>query len=162
VIAAVGIKRLGIAVLALAAAGVFALVILPFLMPADAVRDAVKADPRRHRARSGASAPHLGIAVPDRHRELRGREPRRQPHRRALRADRAGGRAAAFFPSWPGGSRSRTCSLVRLTIAIIFSDWQLNWSGHIETRAKPQAVPARTAFSEIRIEDGTIILRRGA
>ena len=40
-ITAVGIKRLGLVVLALAAAGVCALVILPFLMPADAVRDAV-------------------------------------------------------------------------------------------------------------------------
>ena len=45
-IAAVGIKRLGIAVLALVAAGVCAVVILPFLMPADAVREAVKAEIR--------------------------------------------------------------------------------------------------------------------
>ena len=44
--AAVGIKRLGFAVAALAAAGIGALLILPFLMPADAVREAVKAEIR--------------------------------------------------------------------------------------------------------------------
>src|SRR3982074_1071124 len=46
VTAAVGIKRLGLAVLALAVIGVGALVILPFLMPADAVREAVQAEIR--------------------------------------------------------------------------------------------------------------------
>ena len=45
-IAAVGIKRLAFVVLGLAVAGVCALVILPFLMPADAVREAVKAEIR--------------------------------------------------------------------------------------------------------------------
>jgi len=44
VTAAVGIRRLGFAVAALAAAGIGALVILPFLMPADAVRKAVQAE----------------------------------------------------------------------------------------------------------------------
>jgi AsmA protein len=46
VTAAVGIKRLGLGVATLAAVGVGALVILPFLMPADAVRDAVQAEIR--------------------------------------------------------------------------------------------------------------------
>ena len=45
-IAAVGIKRLGLVALALAAVGICALAILPFLMPADAVREAVKAEIR--------------------------------------------------------------------------------------------------------------------
>ncbi|MEA2956479.1 MAG: AsmA protein, partial [Alphaproteobacteria bacterium] len=44
--AAVGIKRLAFVALGLAIVGVCALVILPFLMPADAVRDAVKAEIR--------------------------------------------------------------------------------------------------------------------
>ena len=44
--AAVDIKRIGFIILALAAVGIGALVILPFLMPADAVREAVKAEIR--------------------------------------------------------------------------------------------------------------------
>jgi len=46
VTAAVDIKRVGFIILALAAVGIGALVILPFLMPADAVREAVKAEIR--------------------------------------------------------------------------------------------------------------------
>ena len=46
VTAAIGIKRLGLAVAALAAAGFGALAILSFLMPAETVRDAVKAEIR--------------------------------------------------------------------------------------------------------------------
>ena len=45
-ITAVGIKRLGLVALALAIAGICAVLILPFLMSADAVRDAVKAEIR--------------------------------------------------------------------------------------------------------------------
>ncbi len=44
--AAIGIKRLGLAVAALTAAAFAALVILSLLMPADTVRDAVKAEIR--------------------------------------------------------------------------------------------------------------------
>jgi len=46
VTAAVDIKRLGLAVLTLAIIAIGVVVILPFLMPADAVREAVKAEIR--------------------------------------------------------------------------------------------------------------------
>ena len=67
-----------------------------------------------------------------------------------------------FFPFLTGRIEIADVSLVRPTIAIIFNaDRSSNWSGHIETLAqnlKPS--PGRTAsFSEIRIEDGTVILR---
>ena len=42
--APVGIKRLALAVIAVVLVGFGAVLVLPFLMPADAVRDAVKAE----------------------------------------------------------------------------------------------------------------------
>ncbi len=67
-----------------------------------------------------------------------------------------------FFPFLTGRIEIADVSLVRPTIAIIFNaDRSSNWSRHIETLAqnlKPS--PGRTAsFSEIRVEDGTVILR---
>src|SRR6266852_3093831 len=46
VTAPVGIKRLGLAVIALVLAGLGAVSIVPFLMPAESVREAVKAEIR--------------------------------------------------------------------------------------------------------------------
>lgn len=67
-----------------------------------------------------------------------------------------------LFPFLIGRIEIADVSLVRPTIAIIFNaDRSSNWSGHIEMLAqnlKPS--PHRTPlFSEIRIEDGTVILR---
>jgi AsmA protein len=163
VITAVGIKRLGLVVLALAAAGVCALVILPFLMPADAVRDAVKAeiravtglDPVLRGATSISLFPTGTASFDD---VSLGDNRTGAP---ALTAERVVARLR-FFPFLAGRIEIADVSLVRPTIAIVFNaDRSSNWSGHIETLAqnlKPS--PGRTAsFSEIRIEDGTIILR---
>src|SRR5947207_6319818 len=67
-----------------------------------------------------------------------------------------------FFPFLIGRIEIADVSLVRPTIAIVFNaDRSSNWSGHIEALARNlQRRPGRPAsFSEIRIEDGTIILR---
>jgi AsmA protein len=67
-----------------------------------------------------------------------------------------------FFPFLAGRIEIADVSLVRPTIAIIFNaDHSSNWSGHIETLARNlKPSPGRTAaFSEIRIQDGTVILR---
>jgi AsmA protein len=67
-----------------------------------------------------------------------------------------------FFPFLAGRIEIADVSLVRPTIAIIFNaDHSSNWSGHIETLARNlKPGPDRPAsFSEIRIADGTIILR---
>src|SRR5262249_10650769 len=67
-----------------------------------------------------------------------------------------------FFPFLAGRIEIADISLVRPTIAIIFNaDHSSNWSGHIETLARTlKPGPDRPAsFSEIRITDGTIILR---
>jgi AsmA protein len=163
VTAAVGIKRLGLAVLALAAAGICALVILPFLMPADAVRDAVKAeiravtglDPVLRGATSVSLFPTGTVRFED---VSLGDNRTGAP---ALTVERIVARLR-FFPFLAGRIEIADVSLVRPTIAIIFSDdHSSNWSGHIDTLARNlKPAPGRTAsFSEIRIEDGTVILR---
>src|SRR6195256_1062020 len=163
VIAAVGIKRLGFIAAALAAVGIGILVILPFLMPADAVREAVKAeiravtglDPVLRGAASVSLFPTGSVSFDD---VSLGDNRTGAP---ALTAERVVARLR-FFPFLAGRIEIADVSLVRPIIAIVFNaDRSSNWSGHIDTLAqnlKPS--PGRTAsFSEIRIEDGTVILR---
>ena len=161
--AAVGIKRLGFAVAALAAAGIGALLILPFLMPADAVREAVKAeiravtglDPVLRGSASVSLFPTGTVTFDD---VSLGDNRTGAP---ALTAEQVVARLR-FFPFLAGRIEIADVSLVRPTIAIVFNaDRSSNWSGHIQTLAqnlKPS--PGRTSsFSEIRIEDGTVVLR---
>jgi AsmA protein len=163
VTAAVDIKRLGLAALALAAVGICALAILPFLMPADAVREAVKAEIRTVtgldpvlRGNVAVSLFPTGtvrfddVSLGD---NLTGTP--------ALTAEQVVARLR-FFPFLTGRIEIADVSLVRPTIAVIFNDDRSsNWSRHIETLARNlKPSPGRTtAFSEIRIEDGTVILR---
>jgi len=163
VTAAVGIKRLGFVIVALAAVGIGALVILPFLMPADAVREAVKAEIRAVTGldpvlRGGTSVslfPTGAVSFDD---VMLGDNRTGAP---ALTAEHVVARLR-FFPFLAGRIEIADVSLVRPTIAIIFNaDHSSNWSGHIETLARNlKPGPDRPAsFSEIRITDGTIILR---
>jgi AsmA protein len=162
VTAAVGIKRLGFAVAALAAVGIGALVILPFLMPADAVREAVQAEIRAVTGldpvvRGGASVslfPTGAVSFDD----VSLGDSTGAP---ALTAEHVVARLR-FFPFLAGRIEIADVSLVRPTIAIIFNaDRSSNWSGHIETLAQNlKSGSGRPAsFSEIRIADGTVILR---
>ena len=161
--AAVGIKRLGLAVVALAAAGIGTLMILPFLMPADAVREAVKAEIRAVTGldpvlRGGASVSLFPTGTVSFDDVSLGDSRTGAP---ALTAEQVVARLR-FFPFLAGRIEIADVSLVRPTIAIIFNaDRSSNWSGHIETLARNlKPSPGRTAsFSEIRIEDGTVILR---
>ena len=161
--AAVDIKRVGFIILALAAVGIGALVILPFLMPADAVREAVKAEIRAVtgldpvlRGRTSVSLfPTGAVSFDD---VTLGDNRTGAP---ALTAEHVIARLR-FFPFLAGRIEIADISLVRPTIAIIFNaDHSSNWSGHIETLARTlKPGPDRPAsFSEIRITDGTIILR---
>jgi AsmA protein len=163
VTAAVGIKRLGFAVAALAAAGIGALLILPFLMPADAVREAVKAEIRAVTGldpvlRGGATVSLFPTGTVTFDDVSLGDNRTGAP---ALTAEQVVARLR-FFPFLAGRIEIADVSLVRPTIAIVFNaDRSSNWSGHIQTLAqnlKPS--PGRTSsFSEIRIEDGTVVLR---
>jgi AsmA protein len=163
VTAAVGIKRLGFVVVALAAVGIGAVGILPFLMPADAVREAVKAEIRAVTGldpvlRGGTSVSLFPTGTVSFDDVTLGDNRTGAP---ALTAEHVVARLR-FFPFLAGRIEIADVSLVRPTIAIIFNaDHSSNWSGHIETLARTlKPSPDRPAsFSEIRIADGTIILR---
>jgi AsmA protein len=163
VTAPVGIRRLALAAIALVVAGFCAVLIVPFLMPAEVVRDAVKAeihavtglDPVLRGGASVALFPTGRVSLDD---VSLGDNRTGAP---ALVAEHVVARLR-FFPFLVGRIEIADVSLVRPTISIVFEDDRSsNWSGHIEALAQNlQRQPGPAAsFSEIRIEDGTIILR---
>ena len=160
--AAVGIKRLGFAAAVVAAAAIAALVILPWLLPAEAVRKAVQAeiravtglDPVLRGEASVSLFPASAVSFDDVMLGANTGAP-------ALTAEHVVARLR-FFPLLIGRIEIADVSLIRPTIAIIFNDDRSsNWSDHIETLARNlKSGPDRPAsFSEIRITDGTVILR---
>jgi AsmA protein len=162
VTAAVGIKRLGFAAAVVAAAAVAALGILPWLLPAEAVRKAVQAeiravtglDPVLRGEASVSLFPAGAVSFDDVMLGANTGAP-------ALTAEHVVARLR-FFPLLIGRIEIADVSLIRPTIAIIFNDDRSsNWSDHIETLARNlKSGPDRPAsFSEIRITDGTVILR---
>ncbi|HEY1365290.1 MAG TPA: AsmA family protein [Xanthobacteraceae bacterium] len=162
-IAAVGVKRIGILLGVLAAVGIGALVILRLLMPPEAVREAVTAEIR---------------AVTGLDPELRGRTTislfptgsvrfddvtldDKRPGGAALTAEQVIARLRVF-PFLIGRIEIADISLVRPTISIVFnSDRSTNWSGQLQKLAQNlKPGPEHAAlFSEIRIQDGTVLLR---
>jgi AsmA protein len=166
VTASIGIKRLAFAIGALVLIAVGAVVAIPFLMPADAVRDAVKAeihavtglDPVLRGEASVALFPTGRVSFDD---VSLGDNRTGAP---ALTAEKVIARLR-FFPFLIGRIEIADVSLVRPTISIVFEpDRTSNWSGHIEALARNlQRQPGRAdTFSEIRVEDGTIVLRDNA
>jgi AsmA protein len=162
-IAAIGIKRLGAAAATLMG-GVFgALVILSLLIPADAVRDSIKAEIRAVtgldpvlRGDVLVSLFPSGTVVFDQ--VALGDNPTGEP---AMTVEQLVVRLR-FFPLLIGRVEIADISLVRPTITISFSpDGRSNWSSHVEMLARAlQPSPDRVvSFSEIRIGDGKVILR---
>jgi AsmA protein len=162
VAAAVGIKRLGFAAAVVVAAAVAGLAILPWLLPAEAVRKAVQAeiravtglDPVLRGEASVSLFPASAVNFDDVMLGANTGAP-------ALTAEHVVARLR-FFPLLIGRIEIADLSLIRPTIAIIFNDDRSsNWSDHIETLARNlKSGPDRPAsFSEIRIIDGTVILR---
>jgi AsmA protein len=165
-IAAIGIKRLGLAAATLAGGAFGALVILSLLIPADTVRDSVKSEIRAVtgldpvlRGDVAVSLFPTSTAVFD----------------RVALGDNSGGEPAMtveqlvvrlrFFPLLIGRIEIADVSLVRPTITIAFTpDGRSNWSSHVEMLARAlQPSPDRmVSFSEIRIGDGKVILRNEA
>jgi AsmA protein len=162
-IAAIGIKRLGLAAATLAGAAFGALVILSLLIPADTVRDSIKAEIRTvtglDPVLQGDVAVSLfptGTVVFDQVAlgDNRTGEPAMTVERLVVRL--------RFFPLLIGRIEIADVSLVRPTITISFMpDGRSNWSSHVEMLARAlQPSPHRVvSFSEIRIGDGKVILR---
>ena len=161
-IAAIGIKRLGLAVATLAAGAFGALIVLSLLIPADTVRDSIKAEIRGVtgldpvlRGNVAVSLFPTGTVVFDRvalDDNLTG-EPAMTVEQLVVRL--------RFFPLLIGRVEIADVSLVRPTITISFMpDGRSNWSSHVEMLARAlQPSPDRVvSFSEIRIGDGKVIL----
>ena len=161
--AAIGIKRAAIALGAIFAAGAGGLLLLSFLIPADRVREAVKAeiravtglDPVLRGDVSVSLFPNGNVSFEDVSlSDNRSGKP-------ALTAEHVVARLR-FFPLLIGRIEIADVLLQRPTINIVFNaDRSSNWSGHVETLARNLQAEQRqaTSFSEIRIENGTIILR---
>jgi AsmA protein len=165
VTAAIGLKRLALAVSAILVAAFVTLVALSFLIPAAAVRDAVKSeihavtglDPMLGDDVSlslfpSGSVRFRNVQLGDGH----GGEP-------AVVADELTARLR-YFPLLAGRIQIADVTLVRPTINVAFSaDGQSNWSGLISALAHAlQPDLDRTAsFSEIGIQDGTVVVHDG-
>jgi AsmA protein len=161
--AATGIKRFGIALMALVVTGFGVLSVLSLVIPADTVREAVQ---KQIRTVTGldpvfngdvtvslfptGSARFYDVSLGD---HLTGAS--------ALTAEQLLVRLR-FFPFLIGRIEIADVTLVRPTIRISFSpSGSSNWAPHVETLASNLAPsPERvSSFSEIRITEGTVILR---
>ncbi len=160
--AAKGLKRLAIAVAAVAAATFVTLIGLSFLIPASSVRDAVRKeiqavtglDPTLSGGVSVSLFPHASVSFHD---VLLGENGGARP---AVTADELTARLR-YFPLLAGRIEIADVTLVRPTINVSFSaDGQSNWSGLAASLAHAvEPHPGRTAsFSEIGIHDGTIMV----
>jgi AsmA protein len=157
------LKRLAIAAAAMVAVAFVTLIALSFLMPAAMVRDAVAKqiqavtglDPILRGDVSVSLFPSGTVTFRN---VLLGDDRTGEP---AVVTDELTARLR-YFPLLAGRIEIADVTLVRPTITVTFSpDGLSNWSGLMETLARALAPnPGRTAsFSEIGINDGTIVVR---
>jgi AsmA protein len=164
--AATGIKRVGVAVASLLGAALAILLILSLVIPADSVRDAVKAEIRAVTGLDPVLRGDVSVSLfptgSVRFKDV------------SLGDNRTGAPALSaeqllvrlrFLPFMMGRIEIADVTLVRPTITIAFApDGGSNWAGHIDTLAQAlKPSPDRVkSFSEIRISDGTAIIRDDA
>lgn len=158
----VGIKGIGYLVLLLAVLAVSTLAIIAYLMPAQAVREAVQAEIRAVTGLEPVVRGNASVSLfPTGRVTLDNVSLADSTGAPALTAERVRARLH-FFPLLLRRVKISEISLLRPTIAITLgSDRRSNWSGHIDALAQNLASPRdrSASFSEIRIEDGTIVLR---
>jgi AsmA protein len=165
VIAATVFKRLGIAIAAVVAAGIAALFVISALIPRDAVREAVKVDIRNATGlepvlrgeTSVALFPSGDVSFSD------VQLGNGATGKTALTAERLTARVR-LVPLLFGQVQVADVELIRPTIAVEFAaNGRTNWSGLIDTLGqalRPNA--AGTSFSEIRIIEGTVLIKDAA
>jgi AsmA protein len=156
-----GFKRLGFVLLAITAAGVGILTTAGYLVSADTVRDQAMREiravtglaPVLRGAASVSLFPSGSVSFAD---VVLG-----DPKHPALTAERLTARLR-FFPLLIGRVEIADVSLERPTIAVdVDENGQTNWSGLIDALARSQkpGAPRATAFSEMRINNGTVMVR---
>ena len=162
--AAIGFKRLGFALLAVFAVGAGVLVAASYLISADAVRHQVLSEIRavtglnpilRGQATVSlfptGSVSFADVVLGD----------AKQP---ALAAERLTARLR-FFPLLMGRVEIADVALEKPTISVEMEpNGKSNWSGLIEalTRSQTKNGPRVAAFSEMRIENGTVVVHSAA
>jgi AsmA protein len=163
VTAAKGYKRVGLAVTGVLAAVFAALVGVTYLISADSVREAIKAEIRNATGldpllRGDVSISLFPTGVASFSDVLLGDDRTGQP---AVLAERMTARLS-FFPLLAGRIEVADVTLVRPTITVVMApDGKSNWTPLIESFARAVTPsPKRVAsFSEIRIGEGTIVFR---
>jgi len=159
--AAIGLKRLGLALLAAIAVGAAVLIAAGYLISADTVRRQVLSEIRAVtglnpilRGEATVSLfPNGSVSFAD---VILGDA--KQP---ALTAERLTARLR-FFPLLTGRVEISDVALERPTIAVdLEPNGKSNWSGLIESLARSQnkETARLSAFSEMRIENGTVLVR---
>jgi len=165
VIAAKGFKRLAIGVAAFIAAGIGAFALVPLFIPADHVRDAVKAEIKAVTGlepvlRGDAVVslfPSAGVTLGD---VVLGDE---RAEETALTAERLIARLR-LLPLLVGRIEIADVLLVRPRIAVTLdAHGRSNWSALIDTLARTLGPDAKRSdhllsFSEIRVTDGTVFV----
>lgn len=158
---ATGIKRLGLAIVAVVTLAIGALAITSFLIPADTVSEAVKAEIRSATGLDpvlrGAVSVSLFPAGTVSFENVSLGEAR--SGRPALTADRVVARLR-FFPLLTGHLEIADVSLVRPTITVLVEpNGRYNWAPYLDALSKRIKPIPGASFSEIRISEGVIEIR---
>jgi AsmA protein len=165
VIAAKGLKRLGIGIAAIIAAGIGGLALVPLFIPADHVRDTVQAEIRAVTGLEPMLEGGATVSLFPSARVSLGHVVLGGDHGgdAALSADRLIVRLR-LLPLLLGRIEIADVALIRPRIAVTFdSEGRSNWVASVNTLSrslKPQGQTERMlSFSEIRIADGTVFVR---
>ncbi len=162
--AATGFKRLGIAIAAIALAGFAALGALALLIPVDTVRESAKAEIKSVTGLDLLLRGDVAVSLFPRGAISFANVTLGDDANPVLAADRLTARLR-FFPLFAGRVEIADVSLERPRINVVYDkDGRSNWAALIDTLARtlgPKANrPANAnAFTEIRIDDGTIVFK---
>jgi AsmA protein len=164
VTAATGFKRLGIAIAAIALAGFAALGALALLIPVDTVRESAKAEIKSVTGLDLLLRGEVAVSLFPRGAISFANVTLGDDGNPVLVADRLTARLR-FFPLFVGRVEIADVSLERPRINVTYDkDGRSNWAALIDTLARtlgPKAnrPPNANAFTEIRIDDGTIVFK---
>ena len=163
--AATGFKRLGIAIAAVVLASFAALGAMALLIPVDTVREATKAEIRNVTGLDLVLRGDVAVSLFPTGSVSFANVTLGDDAKPVLAADRLTARLR-FFPLFAGRIEIADVSLVHPRINVTFDrDGRSNWAGLIDALARALGPKANrpvnaSSFTEIRINDGTIALRR--
>ena len=161
--AAIGFKRLGIAIAAVVLASLAALGAMALLIPVDTVRDATKAEIRNVTGLDLVLRGDVAVSLFPTGSITFANVTLGDDGKPVLAADRLTARLR-FFPLFAGRIEIADVSLIRPRINVTFDhEGRSNWAALLDTLARALGPKANrpvgaTSFTEIRVNDGTIDL----